>query len=535
MEALAEYGEEDWFRLGDRDFATHIARTAARDPRRREPPSARPTDGRALAPGRARHPDPDPADGRRAGPDPGPRRRRLARLPGVLRPSPARPRGPRGPVRRRPRDRHRPSRTRSPRPRSSSSGRRTRSSRSARSSPDRSGDLVTARAAAGIPVVAVSPIVGGVALKGPADRMLVSLGHESSARGVARIYQDIATAFVLDTVDAALEPEIAALGFRTLVTDTIMADHAGRARLARAVLEFAAGTRTGAEPAPRDPDRGDHPGRHARGRQDAARRDARCRGAARARRGVAGTDRGGRPGRRLASTTSWWSARTARSCGARRRLGARTLRQRSRGLNAGLARGTRPMWSRGARPRSSFCRSICRSSRPRRSRWSWRRSSASPRPATARPGPTVVLSPTGTAPAPTPSASGHPTSSTSPSGRDSRRAHRAAALNAGAAYDRARWALTVDLDTADDLVFVESVDVGPRAVSMSADSSMPADAPIRILALDGIPEIRDRRRPRRLHRQRHPANAAAPCRSATTTCSSSPRRSCPRPRAPSST
>ena len=98
---------------------------------------------------------------------------------------------------------------------------------------------VADRARAGVPVVAVSPIVGGVALKGPADRMLVSLGHESSARGVARIYRDIATDFVLDTVDAALEPDIAALGLRTLVTDTIMADHAGRARLAETVLDFA--------------------------------------------------------------------------------------------------------------------------------------------------------------------------------------------------------------------------------------------------------------------------------------------------------
>ena len=52
-------------------------------------------------------------------------------------------------------------------------------------------------------------------------------------------YRDIVDAFVLDTLDAALEPEIAALGLRTLVTDTIMADDAGRARLARAVLDFA--------------------------------------------------------------------------------------------------------------------------------------------------------------------------------------------------------------------------------------------------------------------------------------------------------
>jgi LPPG:FO 2-phospho-L-lactate transferase len=107
--------------------------------------------------------------------------------------------------------------------------------------------LVQARATAGIPVVAISPIVGGAALKGPADRMLTSLGHESSARGVARIYRDVATAFVLDRIDAALEPDIAALGMRTLVTDTIMGDHPGRARLARAVLDFAVATM--AEPA----------------------------------------------------------------------------------------------------------------------------------------------------------------------------------------------------------------------------------------------------------------------------------------------
>jgi LPPG:FO 2-phospho-L-lactate transferase len=91
----------------------------------------------------------------------------------------------------------------------------------------------------GIPVVAVSGIVGGVALKGPADRMLTSLGYESSARGVAAQYAGHIDAFVLDTVDADLEPAIAALGLRTLVTDTIMADAAGRARVARAVLEFA--------------------------------------------------------------------------------------------------------------------------------------------------------------------------------------------------------------------------------------------------------------------------------------------------------
>jgi LPPG:FO 2-phospho-L-lactate transferase len=71
--------------------------------------------------------------------------------------------------------------------------------------------------------------------------MLVSLGHEASALGVARQYTGIADVFVLDSVDADLDAPIRALGLRTLVTDTIMADDAGRARLAAEVLAAAFG------------------------------------------------------------------------------------------------------------------------------------------------------------------------------------------------------------------------------------------------------------------------------------------------------
>ena len=98
--------------------------------------------------------------------------------------------------------------------------------------------LQTARSR-GVPVVAVSGIVGGVALKGPADRMLVSLGHEASALGVARQYTGIADVFVLDRLDEALEPAIAELGMRTVVTDTIMAGDGGRQRVAGEVLAAA--------------------------------------------------------------------------------------------------------------------------------------------------------------------------------------------------------------------------------------------------------------------------------------------------------
>jgi LPPG:FO 2-phospho-L-lactate transferase len=90
------------------------------------------------------------------------------------------------------------------------------------------------------PRVAVSPIVGGRALKGPADRMLADLGMESSAYGVAALYRDLLTGFVLDTADADEAPRIEALGMRTLVTDTVMRSVADRERLAREVLAFAA-------------------------------------------------------------------------------------------------------------------------------------------------------------------------------------------------------------------------------------------------------------------------------------------------------
>jgi LPPG:FO 2-phospho-L-lactate transferase len=99
--------------------------------------------------------------------------------------------------------------------------------------------LQTARAR-GAPVVAVSGIIGGKAVKGPADRMLRSLGHEASALGVARQYTGLADVFVLDRVDEALRAEVEALGMAVVVADTLMADDPGRERVARTVLAAAA-------------------------------------------------------------------------------------------------------------------------------------------------------------------------------------------------------------------------------------------------------------------------------------------------------
>ena len=90
------------------------------------------------------------------------------------------------------------------------------------------------------PKVAVSPIVGGRALKGPADRMLRSLDHEVSVTGVARIYMGLVDGMVIDRIDGEEEASISALDMRVFTTDTVMHDEADREGLAREVLRFCA-------------------------------------------------------------------------------------------------------------------------------------------------------------------------------------------------------------------------------------------------------------------------------------------------------
>ncbi len=87
--------------------------------------------------------------------------------------------------------------------------------------------------------VAVSPIVGGAALKGPADRLLRELGHEATVTGIARWYAPLAATLVIDDVDAALADDVAAAGLRCVVTPTIMSGPAESAALARRCLEEA--------------------------------------------------------------------------------------------------------------------------------------------------------------------------------------------------------------------------------------------------------------------------------------------------------
>jgi LPPG:FO 2-phospho-L-lactate transferase len=94
------------------------------------------------------------------------------------------------------------------------------------------------------PVVAVSPIVGGAAIKGPAAPLMRAQGLEVSARGVALCYQGIADALVIDQVDAALADAIRGLGMEVVVTDTIMRGPAEKRALALAALDAARELRT---------------------------------------------------------------------------------------------------------------------------------------------------------------------------------------------------------------------------------------------------------------------------------------------------
>jgi LPPG:FO 2-phospho-L-lactate transferase len=88
-------------------------------------------------------------------------------------------------------------------------------------------------------VVAVSPIVRGAALKGPADRLLAAVGAEVSAAGVARLYSDFVDTFVFDRVDESHHAEIeSASGLTAVALDTIMDNAAASEQLARGILSL---------------------------------------------------------------------------------------------------------------------------------------------------------------------------------------------------------------------------------------------------------------------------------------------------------
>jgi LPPG:FO 2-phospho-L-lactate transferase len=86
-------------------------------------------------------------------------------------------------------------------------------------------------------VAAISPIVGGKTVKGPADKMLRGLGHDVSPLGVAKIYRDFVGIFVLDRLDARYIDAIRGLGMKAIATDTIMASPKRAQKLANVVLD----------------------------------------------------------------------------------------------------------------------------------------------------------------------------------------------------------------------------------------------------------------------------------------------------------
>ncbi len=93
---------------------------------------------------------------------------------------------------------------------------------------------------ASVPRVGVSPIIGGAALRGPAADMLRSLGHEASALGVARVLKDVIDGFVVDAEDEALLSSIQKIGIRSVALPSVMLDADSKKKLARGVLEFIA-------------------------------------------------------------------------------------------------------------------------------------------------------------------------------------------------------------------------------------------------------------------------------------------------------
>jgi len=95
----------------------------------------------------------------------------------------------------------------------------------------------------GVPVIAVTPIVGGKALRGSAGKMMRELGKEPSARAVATEYLRVIHGFVIDQEDMAYAESVRSLGLKVLVANTVMRSLDDRVALARAVLEFAAAIR----------------------------------------------------------------------------------------------------------------------------------------------------------------------------------------------------------------------------------------------------------------------------------------------------
>jgi LPPG:FO 2-phospho-L-lactate transferase len=90
------------------------------------------------------------------------------------------------------------------------------------------------------PVIAVSPVVGGSAIKGPTVKMMAELSVPNTATWVAQHYRSLLDGFVLDTVDEGMAADIESMGLTTVITNTVMVTLEDRIGLARACLQLTA-------------------------------------------------------------------------------------------------------------------------------------------------------------------------------------------------------------------------------------------------------------------------------------------------------
>ena len=101
------------------------------------------------------------------------------------------------------------------------------------------GDTVRTRIGAEVPVVAVSPIIAGAAVKGPAAKMMREFGLAPTPVTVAAHYRHLVTGLVMDRADASFSNLVEAQGMAVCLTDALMRDEADRRRLAQQCLDFA--------------------------------------------------------------------------------------------------------------------------------------------------------------------------------------------------------------------------------------------------------------------------------------------------------
>jgi len=85
-------------------------------------------------------------------------------------------------------------------------------------------------------IVAISPIIGGTVVKGPAERLMQALSIEVSAFSVANLYKDFLDVFILDTIDKEQKKQVEALGIQSVVTNTLMKTIEDKICLAKVVL-----------------------------------------------------------------------------------------------------------------------------------------------------------------------------------------------------------------------------------------------------------------------------------------------------------